>query len=193
LQPATIAIREAGKYSHDTSIRGTHAVEREAAQEWFAVYTSSNHEKKAAQQLMLREIETFLPTHRVTRRWRNRVTAKLEMPLFAGYLFVKVARSQCASVLSVPLVHSIVGNGREAIALPDQELELLRLGLQQRQVDPYPYLKVGEMARIRSGALAGLQGIIIRKDDQLRVVLSIDLIMKSIAVHVTADELEACS
>lgn len=163
---------------------------REPVRSWFALYTSSNHEKKAEQHLRMKDIETFLPTQVATRRWKNRVTVKVEVPLFTGYVFVRIARTQCAKVLEVPLVHSIVGNGREALALPENEVEVLRSGLHQRQIDPYPYLKVGQMARIRSGALAGLEGVIVRKDGQLRVVLSIDLIMKSIAVHVTADELD---
>jgi transcription antitermination factor NusG len=164
----------------------------EQARNWFAIYTLSNQEKKAEQHLRMREIETFLPTHAVTKRWKNRMTVTTDVPLFTGYIFVKIKRTDSSRVLEVPCVHSIVGNGREALALPNEELEALRLGLQHRQADPCPYLKVGEMARIRSGALAGLKGIIVRKDGQLRVVLSIDQIMKSIAVHVTADEVEMC-
>lgn len=167
-------------------------VQSEPVGNWFALHTSSNHEKKVQQHLRMREIESFLPLYTVSRRWKNRVTAKVELPLFPGYVFVRIARTQCSAVLAVPLVHSLVGNGREAIALPDAEIEALRMGLQERQADPYPYLKVGDVARIRSGALAGLQGIVVRKDSQFRVVLSIDLIKSSIAVHVSAEELGLC-
>jgi transcription antitermination factor NusG len=76
--------------------------------------------------------------------------------------------------------------------LPEAEIEALRLGLQERQADPHPYLKVGDMAQIRSGALKGMKGVVVRVNNQLRVVLSIDAIARSIAVHVTADELELC-
>jgi transcription antitermination factor NusG len=140
----------------------------------------------------MRDVETFLPLYSVTRRWKNRTTVKLELPLFAGYVFVRIARAESARVLSVPNVLFIVGNGHEALPLPDEDIETLRSGLHLRRVDPYPYTKIGARVRIRSGPLAGLQGIVIRKDDQLRVVLSLDLMRKSIAVHVSADELEPC-
>jgi len=159
---------------------------------WFAVYTVSNHEKKVQQHLQMRDIETFLPLFSVTRRWKNRTNVKLELPLFAGYVFVRIASTESARILAAPSVRFIVGDGRKALPLPDEELETLREGLKLRQVDPYPYLKVGAQVKIRSGPFAGLQGIIVRKDNQLRVVLSLDLIKKSIAVHVSADELEPC-
>jgi transcription antitermination factor NusG len=148
--------------------------------------------KKVEQHLRMREIESFLPLYTVTRRWKNRTTAKVELPLFAGYVFAKIARTEGVRVLEVPMVHSIVGNGCGALPIPDAEIDALRSGLHLRQVDPYPYMKVGARARIRSGALAGLEGVVVRKDGHLRVVLSLDLIMKSIAVHVKADELEPC-
>jgi len=159
---------------------------------WFAVYTVSNHEKKVQQHLHISEVETFLPLYKVTRKWKNRTTVKLELPLFSGYVFVRIARTESARVLAVPNVRFIVGDGRKALPLPDQEIETLRSGLRLRQVDPYPYAKVGGRVRIRSGPLAGLEGIVVRKDDKLRVVLSLDLIRKSIAVHVRAEELEPC-
>ena len=159
---------------------------------WFALYTSSNHEKKVHDQLRLRDVESFLPLYTVTRRWRNRTTVKLELPLFAGYVFARIARTESGRVLTIPNVHFIVGNGREALPLPDTDIETLRSGLHLRRVDPCPYLKAGARVRIRSGPLTGLAGIVLRKDDQLRVVLSLDLIGKSIAVHVSAEELEPC-
>lgn len=163
-----------------------------AQRNWFAVYTASNHEKKVQQHLHVHDIETFLPLYRVTRKWKNRTTVKLELPLFTGYVFVRITRAQSARVLAVPNVRFIVGDGRKAVPLPEEEIETLRTGLRMRQVDPHPYVKVGARVRIRSGPLAGLEGIVIRKDDQLRVVLSLDLIKRSIAVHVGADELEPC-
>jgi len=164
----------------------------ESSRNWFAVYTASNHEKRVGQHLQMRDIETFLPLYTVTRKWRNRTTVKLELPLFSGYVFVRIARTESARVLAVPNVRFIVGDGRRALPLPDREIETLQSGLRLRRVDPYPYAKVGARVRIRSGPLAGLEGIVVRKDDQLRVVLSLDLIRKSIAVHVSADELEPC-
>lgn len=159
---------------------------------WFVAYVWSNQEKEAERHLRMRDIETFLPLYAVKRKWKNRVTAKLELPLFPGYIFVKIARTRCVKVLEVPQVHSIVGNGREAIELPAAEVEALRAGLQEGKVDPHPYLREGVRARIRSGSLAGMEGVIVRVNDQLRVVLSVEAIARSFAVNVSAEELEFC-
>src|SRR5262249_25638061 len=142
---------------------------------------------------LMKGIEVFLPLYKTTKRWKNRITAKIDLPLFPGYVFVRIALSQRIRVLEAPAVVSIVGNSREPLPLPDSEIEALRTGLRLRQVDPYPYLKAGNRARIRSGALAGLEGVVVRKDDRLHVVVTIDAIMRSFAVHVHADELEPCS
>lgn len=159
---------------------------------WFAAYVWSNQEKSIERHLRMRGIETFMPVHTVRKRWKNRVTANVDLPLFPGYVFVKIARSQCARVLEVPLVHSIVGNGREALALPEAEIEQLRTGLVERQAIPHPYLRVGDRARIRCGALAGMKGVVVRVNNEYRMVLSVDAIAKSVSVNVNADELEPC-
>jgi len=167
-------------------------VKTEPLRNWFALYTASNHEKKIQEHLRMKEIEVFLPVYTAIRRWKNRTTVKVQLPLFACYVFAKIAPTESARVLEVPMVYSIVGNGREALPLPDTEIDALRAGLQLRRADPYPYVKAGVRARIRRGPLAGLEGVVVRKDGHLRVVLSLDLIMKSIAVQVDADELEPC-
>jgi transcription antitermination factor NusG len=165
----------------------------ESSRHWFAVYTAPNHEKRVGQHLKMRDIETFLPLYTITRRWRNRTRVTLELPLFSNYVFVRIAHTESARVLATPKVHFIVGDGHKALPLPDEDIETLKSGLHLRQVDPCPYLKAGVRVRIRSGPLAGLEGIVIRKDDKLRVVVSLDSISRSFAVHVTADELEPCA
>jgi transcription antitermination factor NusG len=165
----------------------------EQTRNWFALYTASNQEKRVEQHLRLKGIEVYLPLYTVTRRWKNRMTMKIDLPLFHGYVFVRIALSERVRVLEAPATVSLVGNGREPLPLLDAEIDTLRKGLQLRQVDPYPYLKVGNRARIRSGALAGLEGVVVRKDDRLQVVVSIDAIMRSFAVLVHADELEPCA
>ena len=159
---------------------------------WFALYTASNHEKVVEQSLRSKDVETFLPLHTVSKRWKNRITVKLDLPLFASYVFAKIALSETARVLSVPKVYSIVGNSREPLPLPDEEVETLRAGLSTRIATPWPHVSVGMRARVKSGPLAGLEGIVVRSDTQLRIVLSLDLIAKSIAIHVNADDLEIC-
>jgi transcription antitermination factor NusG len=159
---------------------------------WFAVYIIRNHEKRVAEKLHAKGVEAFLPLFTELKRWKNQTTAKVQSPLFPGYVFARFAGAERIRVLEIPSVVMIIGNGRELLPLPDSEIETLRKGLHLRQVDPYPYLKVGNRARIRSGPLLGLEGIVVRKDDRLRIVLSLDLIKRSVAVHVNADELESC-
>lgn len=166
--------------------------EPELHRQWFALYIVRNHEKRVEQHLQSRAVEAFLPVYTVTKRWRNNVTAKVTLPLFPGYVFARIARTERVRVLEVPGIVSIVGNRRELLALPDSEIEAFREGLHLRQVDPYPYLVVGKRARIRSGPLAGLEGVVVRRDERLRIVLSLDLIKSSVAVQVETDELEAC-
>lgn len=159
---------------------------------WYAVYSLSNHEKRVELRLQSKAIQVFLPLCKVVKRWKNRTTATLEQPLFPGYAFVHVLAKERAQVLDTPGVLSLVGVGGRPTPLPDAEIEALRNGLNLRPFEPHPYLKVGNRARIRSGPLAGLEGVVVRKDDRLRIVLSVDMIMRSVATHVEAHELEAC-
>jgi transcription antitermination factor NusG len=160
---------------------------------WFALFTASNNEKKVVQHLQMKDIETFLPLYTTTRRWKNRTTARVQAPLFTGYVFARIARSETAKVLAIPMVYSIVGNKHGAVPLPDEEIEALRRGLASVDAQPHQYVQVGQRARIRSGPLEGLEGIVERVDDHLRVVLTIDLIMKSIAVRVNAEDIDICA
>jgi len=160
---------------------------------WFAVYTATNNEKKIAQRLTLRGFETFLPLYGTTRRWKNRTTVDLELPLFSGYVFVRFARTESVKILDIPMVYSIVGNRQGALALPDIEIEALRAGLVPADVIPHVHLQVGQRARIRTGLLANWEGIVTRIDDGLRIVLTVESIMRSIAVRVASDDLELLS
>lgn len=159
---------------------------------WFAIHTASNHEKSVAQRLRSKDVETFLPLYSVTKRWKNRTKVKVELPLFAGYVFARIAPAEKLRVIEVPMVYSIVGTRGSPTALHDAEIESLRAGLVCRQAHPFPYAKVGNRVRIRSGPLAGLEGTVVRLYGDLNVVLTIEMIQKSVAVHVEADELEPC-
>lgn len=157
---------------------------------WYAVYTSPCHEKRAAEHLAAREIEHFLPLYSLARRWKDGRTVTREMPLFPSYLFVHASRGERAIILSTPGILSIVGTSRGPIALPMSDMESLRAGLRLCNAIPHPFLNVGEKARIRTGPLAGMQGIVLRQKNSARVVLTVDLIMKSVAIEVDAADLE---
>lgn len=158
--------------------------------EWFAVYTTARHEKHVADLLQQRDIECYLPLYTTTRRWQKRKPADLQLPLFPTYVFVHILRNERVPVLSVPGVVAIVGAPNEPWPLPDFEIDAMRNGLHLRAVEPHPYLVVGARARISSGPLAGLEGVLQRKRNDLRVVLSLEGIMRSVAVEVSIHELE---
>ena len=159
---------------------------------WFAVYTLSCREKQVSRHMDVHSVEHFLPLTKNRRRWKNGCTMLVEEPLFPGYLFVRMDRSERSQVLSVPGVHSIVGIGREPVALPQFEIEALRKSVDLLNIEPHSYLNVGERATILRGPLTGITGIITRKKNGLRFVLSLDLIMRSVAVEVDAADLEPC-
>ena len=151
---------------------------------WYAAYTSANHEKRVAEQLVVRDVEHFLPVYDSVRRWKDR-RVTLQMPLFPGYVFVCMALRDRLQVQQVPGVAHLVGFDGTPAALPDEEIEALRASLASGVwAQPHPYLTVGRRVRLKSGPLAGIQGILLRRKGNFRVVISIELIQRSVAVDV---------
>lgn len=158
---------------------------------WFAVYTTCRHEKRVAQHLEQRGLEFYLPLYRTQRRWKDRSLVTLDLPLFPGYIFVRIDWFQRVSVLQVPGVLSLVGGTWPHITpLPEFEITALRQGLDPRRAAPHPLLLKGDKVRISNGPLAGLEGMVERNKNALRVVLTLELIMQSISVEVDANDLE---
>lgn len=158
---------------------------------WFALYTASRHEKHVVQHLSLREIDCYLPLYKTQRKWANGLRVTLDLPLFPGYVFVHIRRSERGRVLGVPGALSVVGGtGGEPAWLPDSTIHALRTALAERLARPHPVLTAGQRVRIRSGALAGFEGIVVRSKSSLRVVLTLEHIMQSYAVEVGLDDLE---
>ncbi|MGH9563399.1 MAG: UpxY family transcription antiterminator [Terracidiphilus sp.] len=161
---------------------------------WFALYTTSRHEKHVAHHLSQREIECFLPLYKAQRKWANGLRVTLDLPLFPGYMFVHIRRSERTRVLGVPGALSVVGGtGGEPAWLPDSTITALRIALAEQLARPHPVLTAGQRVRIRSGALAGFEGIVVRSKSSLRVVLTLEHIMQSYAVEVSLDDLELLS
>jgi transcription antitermination factor NusG len=159
--------------------------------QWFAAYTAPRHEKHVSELLMERQIETFLPLYRTARQWKKSCPVVLELPLFPTYVFVRISRRARGAVLGVPGVLSIVGSAREPWPLPDFEIEALRSAAQLGRVEPHAYLKLGERVRIKTGVMKGVEGVLVRKKNEFRVVLTLDTIMRSVAVEVDAEDLES--
>ncbi len=155
---------------------------------WFALYTNSRQEKHVSKLLAEREIENFLPLYRAQRAWKNRKPVTLELPLFPNYLFVRAG--QKASFLNIPGVVSVVGSRLQPWPLAGHEIEAFRCAVDVCKLEPHPNLVVGERVRIRRGALAGMEGVLLRKKSKLRVILTIDVIQSSVAVDVKAADLD---
>jgi transcription antitermination factor NusG len=157
---------------------------------WYAVYTRSRHEKRIAEQLERKQIENFLPSYETVRRWKNG-RHRVQLPLFPCYTFVRIALADRLEVLKVPGVVRLVSFNGLPVPLADQEITSLRRVLAEGfKAEPHPYLTVGRRVRLTGGPLVGHEGILVRKKNDLGVVLSIDLIHRSVLVHVDAQFLE---
>ena len=157
---------------------------------WYAVFTVPQNEKSVAKHLHLREVEHFLPTYEEVRTWKNRQRVKVVLPLFPTYVFARISPSERARVLAAPGVLRIVGTSREPIPLPDDEIEFLRSDLCRAKTEPYRELLVGQKVRVRSGVMKGVEGVLVRKNNGSRFVITLELINLHAAIEMSAQELE---
>jgi transcription antitermination factor NusG len=155
---------------------------------WYALYTSSRREKQVAKSLTERQIENFLPLYQAHRRWEKQRPTTRELPLFPNYVFVRAGRR--TPLLSVPGVLSIVGNESQSWTLPNHEIEAFRGSVGTLRFEPHPPFHIGDRVRIKSGALAGMEGVLLRQKNPLRVILTIEAIRSSVAVEIDECELE---
>jgi transcription antitermination factor NusG len=157
---------------------------------WYAAYTKSRHEKKVAAHLEMKRVEVFVPLYNATHIWNGR-RAALQLPLFPGYVFVRISLEDRMRVLEAPGVIHLVGSAGLPIPLPDAEVDQLRKCLApELKAEPLPYLRTGDQVRIVDGPLAGWTGMVVRHDGETRFVISVDLIMRSVAIKVEAWQLE---
>ncbi len=157
---------------------------------WFAAYTLPRHERRVVAQLTERDVTSFLPTYRSTRRWKDRRKV-LEVPLFPSYLFVQINPERRLDLLRLPGVVGLVCFQGKPAQVASYEIENLRQSLSgEKHVHPHPYLKAGRKVRIRSGSMAGIEGILVRKRDCARVVISISLLQRSISLDIDESDIE---
>jgi transcription antitermination factor NusG len=158
--------------------------------QWFAVCTVPRHEKRVALFLAQRQVEHYLPLYPASHRWKNGCTAQLELPLFPGYLFVRIGPQQRIPVLGLPGVISFVGTRGGPSELNEREIETLRSGLHLQRAEPFPQLAIGERVRIKRGPLSGMAGVMVRNAAGVRVVLTVELLRQSIAVEVALQDVD---
>jgi len=153
---------------------------------WYAIYTRHQHEKAVAQILSNKGLEIFLPLYRVAHRWQDR-TKQLSLPLFPCYLFLRGGLDRRLQILTTPGVHTIVGWAGRPAVIPEVEIDAVRRAVESfLRVEPHPFLKCGDWVRVKSGPLQGLEGILVRKKNLFRLVLSVELLGRSVAVEVDA-------
>jgi len=166
--------------------------ERTAERNWYALYTCPRHEKRVAEQIKQRRISCFLPLYRSVRRWKDR-RKELELALFPGYVFVHLALRDRVRVLQMPGAVRFVSSNGHPVAVPDREMESLINALASGiGAKPHPYLTVGRRVRVTCGPLSRAEGILVRRKDRFRVVLSLDLLQRSVGVEVDESDIEPC-
>jgi transcription antitermination factor NusG len=157
---------------------------------WYAAYTRANNEKGVTQQLGRRSVECFLPLYESVRRWKDR-RVRLQLPLFPGYVFVRLALRDRLRVLEIPGVVRLVGFDRHPIPLPVEEIETIRTCLVRHQLmAPHRYVRRGQQVRVLSGPLEGLTGIVLRQKNRARFVISLELLMRSVAVELDSSDFD---
>ena len=160
---------------------------------WLAIHTRHQHETLAARSLAYKGFEIFLPQYTSIRRWSDR-TREISAPLFSGYVFLRGELVHQVRILTTPGVLGLVGFAGAPAIIPDAEIEAVRQSLARRvRVEPHPFLKYGDWVRVKNGPLEGIEGILVRNKNRLRLVLSVQLLQKSVAVEVDAWSVERAS
>jgi transcription termination/antitermination protein NusG len=162
-----------------------------SALNWYVVYTSANHEKRVAEQFLARGIAHFLPQYESIRKWKDR-KVRLHLPLFPGYVFVQMDLAKRLGVLQVPGVARLVGFDGQPAPVPEEDLLRVREFLAQGfRAEPHRLLKIGRRVRVKTGPLAGMEGIVARRKNGHKVVIAFDLIQQAMAVEIAGEGLEA--
>lgn len=158
---------------------------------WWVIYTRHQHEKTVADTLTEKGFEVFLPLYKSVRRWKDRQKV-LDLPLFPSYVFVHGGLESRFRVLSTPGVYMTLTQGDSIALVPENEMaDLQRIVGGDAPIEPHPFLKCGERVRVIRGPLAGVEGLLARKKNIYRLILSVDMVAQSVAVEVNAADVEA--
>ena len=158
---------------------------------WFALRTRSRHEKVSYKLLQAKGVTAFLPTSVRVHRWSDR-QKRVELPLFPGYVFVRISpEADRLRVLQTPGIVSFVGVKGHAWPVPAKQIEDLQAALSNNvPCQPYPYLRIGQRVRIRGGCLDGVEGIFERLGGGRTLIISVDSVQGSVAIHINGYDVE---
>lgn len=162
---------------------------------WYAIHTRSRHEKGVAGQLQEKGIFTFLPLLQEIHKWSDR-RSKVEVPMFSCYVFVRIVPTpeEHLKVLRTPGVLSFVGNEKQGTPIPDGQIESLRTAISEKvPCLPHPFVSAGMRVRIRGGSLDNVEGTLVHKAGDQSLVLSVELLRRSISIRIEGYEVELVS
>jgi transcription antitermination factor NusG len=153
-------------------------------QRWYALIVRPNHDKKVERSLGNRGLPALSPVYRSRRAWRDR-QKDVDLPLFPGYVFCRFSYEQRLVALGTPGIRSVVSFGRKPHPIPEDEIEAVRSIMKSGlPAMPWPYLKAGQRVRLVGGCLDGLPGTLIREKEVCRLVVTVEILMRSVAVEV---------
>jgi len=151
---------------------------------WYALYTRHQHEKTVADILSAKGFEVFLPLYSAAHQWKDRVK-RLSLPLFPCYVFIRASLDRRLPIVTTPGVYAFVGVEGRAARIPDAEIDAVHRTMDSLlHVEPHPFLRSGDWVRVKSGPLEGIEGILVRKTNRFRLVLSVEMLEKSVALEV---------
>jgi transcription antitermination factor NusG len=157
---------------------------------WYALYTRHQHEKMVDQVLTNKGFDTFLPLYTTSHNWKDR-SKSLTLPLFPCYVFLKGGIERRLQILTTPGIYGLVSSAGQPAAIPDIEIDAIRRVVNSgARVEAHPYLKCGNWVRVKSGPLAGIEGILVRKKNISRLVLSVEILGTAAAIEVEAFQVE---
>ena len=159
---------------------------------WYAVHTRARHEKRVVAQFEEKRVCTFLPLLRQIHRWSDRRSV-VEIPMFSCYAFVRMVQTaeERSKVLRTPGVLGFVGSERQGTLIPDEQIESLRKAISEKiPCLPHPFISVGKRVRIRGGSLDGVEGILMRQGGDQSLVISVELLQRSVSNRVEGYDVE---
>jgi transcription termination/antitermination protein NusG len=171
-------------------LEGAEAPGAQNQHHWYAAYTCPHHEKKVAEQIRLRSFECFLPLYEVFHRWKDR-RMRLRLPLFPSYVFVRLDLRDRFRVLQVPGIVRLVGFNGLPAPISGENMQALQNGLSSgMRAQPHPYLRAGQPVRVKTGPLCGMEGLFVRKKNRWRFIISLNVIMRSVALEIESNNVE---
>jgi len=160
---------------------------------WYAIYTKPRHEKWIAGQLREKKVVTFLPLLQQVRQWSDR-RSRVEVPMFSCYAFVYIVQTpeERLRVLRTPGVLGFVGSEREGTPIPSEQIENLQIALGEKiPCAVHPFIRIGQRVRVRGGSLDGIVGILLRQGKNQSVIVSVELLQRSVAIRAEGYEVES--